>query len=98
MDMVYSLAALVPASLKDLRQPALSPAQWLMLWLMRVWSVRLVRHAGRTNLGGRGEQQSYASWRMHFGRRWCALAAHQAGVRRSRATGSGFLSVLEAFP
>jgi steroid 5-alpha reductase family enzyme len=70
MDVVYSLAALVPAGLEAVRQPALSPANWLMLLLMLVWSARLVRHASGTNLGARGEQQPYASWRVQFGRRW----------------------------
>ena len=70
MDVVYSLAALVPAGLEAVRQPALSPANWLMLSLMLVWSTRLVRHASGTNLGARGEQQPYASWRVQFGRRW----------------------------
>lgn len=70
MDVVYSLGALVPAFLEALRQSALSHAQVLLLALMLIWSARLVRHASGTNLGARGEQQPYASWRVQFGRRW----------------------------
>lgn len=70
MDVVYSLTALVPAGLEAWRQPALGAPQWLMLAMMAVWSARLVRHASGTNLGARGEQQPYASWRVQFGRRW----------------------------
>lgn len=70
MDVVYSLTALVPAGLEAWRQPALGAPQWLMLAMMAVWSARLVRHASGTNLGARGEQQPYASWRGQFGRRW----------------------------
>ncbi len=70
MDVVYSLTVLVPVWLEAWRQPALSSTQLLMLGLMTLWSARLVRHASQTNLGARGEQQPYASWRAQFGRRW----------------------------
>ena len=70
MDVFYSLTALVPAILVALRQPDLSASHLVLLGLMSLWSMRLVRHASGTNLGSRGEQQPYASWRVRFGSRW----------------------------
>lgn len=70
MDVFYTVTAVVPAIALLVNHGTYAPPALLLLALMAVWSARLVRHAGATNLGERGEQQPYASWRVRYGARW----------------------------
>lgn len=70
MDVVYTPTALVPILALFLLDGGLSTRKLMVLVLMCIWSGRLVFHASSTNLGDRGEQQPYASWRVKFGRKW----------------------------
>lgn len=70
MDVVYTPSAWLPVLAVAWAGHQLTDRALLLIGLMVVWSVRLVRHASRTNLGARGEQQPYASWRQKFGGNW----------------------------
>lgn len=70
MDVVYTPSAWLPVLVVAWASGPLTQRTLLVLGLMLVWSLRLIRHASRTNLGERGEQQPYASWRLKFGASW----------------------------
>ena len=70
MDVVYTPSAWLPLLALAWTGQRLDERVILVLALMIVWSLRLVRHASRTNLGARGEQQPYASGRQKFGGSW----------------------------
>jgi steroid 5-alpha reductase family enzyme len=70
MDVVYTPTAVVPALTLLVLQGTYAPPAVLLLVLIVIWSGRLVRHAAGTNLGDRGEQQPYASWRVKYAGRW----------------------------
>lgn len=70
MDVVYTPTAVVPVACLVALQGPWNLRGATLLALLLVWSSRLVRHASSTNLGEKGEQQPYASWRIKFGPRW----------------------------
>ncbi len=70
MDVVYTPSAWLPVLAVAWIGQQMTDRALLLIGLMVVWSLRLVRHASRTNLGARGEQHPYASWRKKFGGRW----------------------------
>lgn len=70
MDVVYSPTAVVPVAGLILLAGEPDTRGWMVLAVMGLWSARLIRHASATNLGVKGEQQPYASWRTKFGGHW----------------------------